>query len=626
MRRTHALLRTALVLSVLPAGSLLAGGCGGGGSDNGQQQADSGSDVVVPVDSPSETSSGHDAGGDAGPLTIVGSDVTVYVSQVANLDASGSSGPGTLSFAWTLTSAPTGSAITTQSLQGATTAKPSFAPDVAGDFVLSLTVMGGGMTLNQTFTVHAVNAHVFYTTTKADDNAPYYEFDVVQMDGTGAHAVACRSQTLSLPGEGGVVTFPEGGAAGSGSEFLAAQAELADINLDSWEPVAGNPARAAFGQYETVGDASTAIMNLLAVTSDTTCVNVAGPIHVVTGSDPAIIQPHFSPDGSRIAYVEQRDQSTYHIATIGFDGTDYHDLGTICGSPDAGSACLPSNGGLFPARPQWVDGSHVAWISETSAGNFVFLKAADANNTTPTVLMSCTGATSPRGFAILKDGSILANYLASGSQVEDLVVFAGADGGACAMARNLTRFSAAGAYARDFSVSPDGTTVAYVQFNPPPGYAVDAGVRVGGSLYTVPVDGSQAPSPVGGTQQYAYYGPRFIAAGTHLAWNGSAPIPADASAGNLVAEAGLGLGSDGGAPAMNVVLLNGEHLVTVAQSDLDNKLYIFGGGNGGGCSFSISLCTAAPGHVPVASGPVGLAGVVGLYVLRRRRSRRSKRS
>jgi hypothetical protein len=601
--------------------------CGGGSSSSGPENGDSSADGTgqPPVDSSTDSTAdvregGGGGGGDGGEaaagISVVASDLSVYVSQVAALDASASTGPGTLTYAWSLTSAPSGSGITSQSLLGATTAKPTFAPDVKGDFVLQVTVTSGGQTASKTVTVHAFNGHVFYTTTKADDNTPYFEYDVVQMDGTGPHSVACRSRTLATRGDAGVVTAEAG--AGTGQNFLLLSAQTADISLDSWEGPAGTPARGAFGQFETTSDASTSTIDLLSVTSDTTCQTVPAPVHTVTGSAPSIIQPHFSPDGSRIAYVEQRDSSTYHIATIGFDGTDYHDLGTLCGGIDAGQNCSASNGS-YPARPQWKDATHVTWIADLGSGSFSFITAADTNNTTPTVAQTCVAAVSPRGFAYLKDGSIVANYNATGSKVEDLVVF-GAASTNCTVARNLTKLTAVGAYARDFAVSPDGANIAYIQFNPPAGYVSDAGAIMGGSIYMVPTDGSSVGYPVGGTQRYAFYGPRFISGGTHLAWNGDAPPPPDASA-SLLSSNPLAVNGnpDATAPSMNVELLDGGNLVYAAQSDLNNELYIFGGGNGGGCSFS--LCSAVPGRSPLGTGGMGMGSVLGLLLLRRRNRR-----
>jgi hypothetical protein len=528
-----------------------------------------------------------------------------------------------------VTTVPTGSAVTTASLQNANTAKPSVQPDVLGDYVLTLTVTSGTAKATKTVTVHAVNAHVFYSTTKADDISPYFEYDVVQMDGTGPHAVSCRQRILALPGslnDGGVANYSDGGASGSGlgSQFLGVTAFTADYSMDNWEGPPGTPARGAFSQVDFTTDAGAqlaAVSYLVAATSDTTCQNPPALVHAVTGSSPGVAQPRISPDGTRIAYLEQRSTSEVHFATVGFDGTDYHDFGNMCG--DAGGSCSPSNYTLQPDRPQWIDTTHVAWLVDTTqtagSGTFTIYSAPDTNNAPWSVYMTCAGKYTPRGFAVLKDGSILANYQAVGSLVEDLVVFGKDSSSKCVVKRNLTNLKNAYSYARDFSVSPDGTMVAYVQLATTPN-ELDSGVggRFGGMVYLVPVDGSAAPAPAIGEALQAYFGPRWIAGGTRLAWNGSAPVtgPVPVS----IQDSGILL--DGGLPAMNVVLLDGGPVMHVAQSDPANELWVLGGGNGGGCSFQ--LCSASPGHSEVNLASVGVGGLIGLGLVFRRRGRKQR--
>ena len=123
----------------------------------------------------------------------------------------------------------------------------------------------------QPVTVHAKNGFVFYSTTKADNEAPYFEFVVVQMDGTGAHAVACRQRTFTQSHKacrtGGVADFSDGGAdSGLALEFLTLSAESADFNLDTWEGPAGTPSRGTFQVADLSPDAGTTF-SLLAATS-----------------------------------------------------------------------------------------------------------------------------------------------------------------------------------------------------------------------------------------------------------------------------------------------------------------------------------------------------------------------
>ena len=91
------------------------------------------------------------------PTANAGPDQEVATGAEVTLDGSGSSDPNgdTLTYAWTLTSAPEGS---TTALTGATTVAPTFTPDLDGAYVVSLVVNDG--TVNSaadTVTILAVN-------------------------------------------------------------------------------------------------------------------------------------------------------------------------------------------------------------------------------------------------------------------------------------------------------------------------------------------------------------------------------------------------------------------------------------------------------------------------------------
>ncbi|MBL4713820.1 MAG: hypothetical protein JKY64_04770 [Alcanivorax sp.] len=76
------------------------------------------------------------------PVADAGADATVYTGNRVELDSSGSSDADgdTLTYAWSMSSLPDGSGV---SLRDAATARPSFTPDVAGDYVAKLTVNDG---------------------------------------------------------------------------------------------------------------------------------------------------------------------------------------------------------------------------------------------------------------------------------------------------------------------------------------------------------------------------------------------------------------------------------------------------------------------------------------------------
>lgn len=79
------------------------------------------------------------------PLAIISGASEVLPGEVASLNGSQSSDPNgdPLSYAWSLVSAPTGSLVTQETLEGADTVRVLFTADKAGSYVLSLVVNDG---------------------------------------------------------------------------------------------------------------------------------------------------------------------------------------------------------------------------------------------------------------------------------------------------------------------------------------------------------------------------------------------------------------------------------------------------------------------------------------------------
>ncbi len=87
------------------------------------------------------------------PVSDAGADVTVTLPERVNLDGSGSSDPDgdTLTYAWELTTNPGDSSA--QQISGEDSANFSFTPDVAGEYVATLTVSDGQETNASTVTI-----------------------------------------------------------------------------------------------------------------------------------------------------------------------------------------------------------------------------------------------------------------------------------------------------------------------------------------------------------------------------------------------------------------------------------------------------------------------------------------
>lgn len=79
------------------------------------------------------------------PTADAGSSIRILPGETVNLDGTGSSDPDgdSLSYEWTLHSAPGGSTLTSGDITGATSASASVTPDVEGDYVFKLTVNDG---------------------------------------------------------------------------------------------------------------------------------------------------------------------------------------------------------------------------------------------------------------------------------------------------------------------------------------------------------------------------------------------------------------------------------------------------------------------------------------------------
>ena len=120
-------------IAAVAAGLMLAS-CGGGGGSPG----------ACPFGSPTSCikSQTNSPPANALPIAVAGAVQPVEAGIAVTLDGSASSDADgdTLTYAWTLTSRPTGS---TAALAGATSARPTFTADIAGTYVATLVVNDG---------------------------------------------------------------------------------------------------------------------------------------------------------------------------------------------------------------------------------------------------------------------------------------------------------------------------------------------------------------------------------------------------------------------------------------------------------------------------------------------------
>jgi hypothetical protein len=583
-------------------GSFLLGASGSiaacGGDDSTATEQDSGSDVTTtPTDSggQGDTSSSGDSNTDTAKANA--SDVTIYLGQIAALDGTTST-PAAASFAWTVESAPAGSTVVTSSLLNAATAKPTFTPDLAGDYSLKLTVTSGSATDSKVVKVKAVHAPVFYVNqnNQTEAGGPTVDLRVITSGGTDGHGVSC-----GVPDDGGSASSTTRRAYAGGSDWL--------------EGAPGQEAKVAFTMDERGGDA--AYESYLATgTSSSTCNGASKPKKVDNAANAAPNQtgsfyfPKISPDGARVLYVRNFTTGPVgaRVATVAFDGTAAHSSispynAYADGGVQADSGFFNGFGGASNANtyvpPRWAPGNKVSWaVSFSNSTRWQILVADDADNATPTPMMTCSGTVLEYDF--LADGTVIASAavpLADGAPpATDLVVLRpNAVTKECEVVKNLTNLASnTGSVATDFSLSPDKRRVAFLMSD----NTVDAGAGITNSvLFTAAVDGSQPPAKVPGVPYGAAtrgQGPRWIAGGTALAWGQSqSTIDAGDAGGMAVAVV-----SAGGGNARAVVATS----ATDGVSAIGNTL----------CSMS-----HGPGSALMAFG--SLAAFVGLVARRRRR-------
>jgi hypothetical protein len=521
-------------------------------------------------------------GGEGGTCNAEAANVAVYFGQKATLDGTKSTTTTgqQLQYSWAVDVAPPGSMITTSNLTGGSTATPSFTPDVLGVYQLVLTVTAGDCPAsNAPATVTAQLPQVLYAQGNVTGSGPQATYVVADLDGGTPHPVICPDTvTTSVTNE--IATF----AAYGGRAY------------DFWEAPAGTPSNfAAFTVDYQAGNYST---HLYAGTTADGC-DASPSVNLGAagfGPSPFGSEPRFSPDGSRFAVYD----ASWNVLTYAANGTAQHSVAAYSAG-QAGSPTFDTNlrGSVNePPRIAWQpSGSGVAWARSNATG-WEVVTANDQPSATPVVSMTCPGVT-PREIALLKDGSIIASYRATPTSGENLFQLTIGSQGACQVKHQYTSVGdAAGAIATDFDVSPDQSTLAFLQLDPttqdaslwslPP-----TGQYPGGYVYTVSVDDTAPAHQL--SPKPAIFGPRWIGGGTLLVFTG------------------LDSTSDARPPATSIVVIapDGGGQSTIAQGD-GVTTFVSTSGNG--------ACSVVTGRVgPAGAALVALGALAALLRGRRRR-------
>jgi hypothetical protein len=517
-----------------------------------------------------------------------------YVGFTTSLDGSGTTDPlgASLTFAWEVKQVPAGSAIKTTSLTSTSAAKTAFDPDRGGLYKIALTATAmDGRSATLVTDVSVPTVPLLYVRASQTTTTAALGPHVVSSDGTNDHSIGC-----DLTFDGGVDT-----------NTLQQSPFLGHV----WEPPATSTSQALFvflGNFDLTGATAP---HLLVGSPSTNCTtNPPTRVDNNVFNDHFAVTARFSPDGTRIVYVDapqNSNQGSYRLVTVSVDGT--------------GPKRVVRSDGFFGFTPAiWLDNSTVAWLErDGNAFNpFTIFKAPDENaagdpgaNTKRTQLLRCDPSTTSThlgeinqfevsAFGMIVAGSTSARAALNPPPLPGVSLYKLANGDCSTTTAKVLAAEPVGGLSWDFSISPDGLNILFSSTG-------SQDIPDGGlpepqtDIFLVPADGSASAQKFVGDPLYDDINPRFVAGGRQFIWSQT--------------PRRLDMGAD--TPALMIANADGTHIRSFTPTGAAGETIV---GTAAGANRGYD-CSWIPGAVSASAG-MAFAGAALLLLLAFRPRRR----